>query len=135
MWLLASFVRFALVGQHHSSPCEGLGIHYPIQSSASVARQEQHRIQEPASILVNGTPTCWPSHAKLRFLVNVLVSLSWGWRPTKWKLQSHVSYITSAAMHSLRPSTHLPARYIHSHSSAHQVPYPRCTSSTSSSSP
>ena len=50
MWLFASFVRFVLVGQHHSSLCEGLGIHYPIQSFASVARQEHNRIQEPASI-------------------------------------------------------------------------------------
>ena len=83
MWLSASFVRFVLVGQHHSSHSQGLGIHYPIQSFASVARQEQNRIQEPASILVvNGTPTWCHSYAKLRFFVNVPVSLSWGWRPT-----------------------------------------------------
>ena len=86
MWPFASFVRFALVGQHHSSPGEGLGIHFPIQSFASVARQEQHRIQEPASILVNGTATCWPSHAKLRFLVNVRLCHFRGvGAPQKWE--------------------------------------------------
>ena len=135
MWLFASFARFALVGQHHSSPSPGLGIHYPIQSFASVARQEHNRIQEPASILLNGTPTWWHSHAKLRFLVNVRVSLRGVGAPQNWKYKMHASYINSAVMHSLHPSTRLPVQYIYSEFSAHQtIPHSRCISSTPSTS-